>query len=67
VELRVCPQISRSNGIGAATYTVRAWVSFDGWAETFSGPFQTQVFDLSGNVLDTLTGRVNAVRIVLEP
>jgi len=55
------------DGTVAATYKVRAWVSLDPSTNAFNGPFQTQVFDLSGNVVDTLTGRVNAVRIAVEP
>jgi len=54
-------------GTVAATYKVRASVSLDASGNVFAGPFQTQIFDLAGNVLDTLTGTVNAVRITLEP
>jgi len=55
------------DGTVATSYKVRARVSLDASTNAFSGPFQTQIFDLSGNVLDTLTGRVNAVRITSEP
>jgi hypothetical protein len=55
------------DGTVATSYKVRARVSLDASTKAFSGPFQTQIFDLSGNVLDTLTGRVNAVRITSEP
>ena len=47
----------------AVSYTVKASVSMDASANAFAGPFQTQLFDLAGNVVDTLTGRVKAVRI----
>ena len=55
------------DGTVATSYKVRARVSLDASTNAFSGPFQTQIFDLSGNVLDTLTGTVNAVRITSEP
>ena len=51
------------DGTVAASYQVRATVSLDPSTSTFGGPFETQIFDLSNNVLDTLTGTVSAVRI----
>jgi len=64
-------------GIRAVTYVssqevterrkVRATGSLDPSTNTFGGPFETQIFDLSNNVLDTLTGTVSAVRIPSEP
>jgi hypothetical protein len=55
------------DGTVAASYKVRATVSLDPATNTFGGPFETQIFDLSNNVLDTLTGTVHAVRITSEP
>ena len=55
------------NGTVASSYKVRAVVSLDTSTSAFSGPFQTQVLDLQGNLLATFTGRVSGVRIVLEP
>jgi len=55
------------DGTVATSYKVRARASLDASTGAFTGPFQTQILDLSGNVLDTLTGRVNAVRITSEP
>jgi hypothetical protein len=52
-----------ANGIVMASYKVRATLTLNPNANGFSGPFQTQLLDLSGNVLDTLTGRVDGVRI----
>jgi hypothetical protein len=56
-----------ADGTVAASYKVRAWASLNNTANAFTGPFQTQIFDLSGNVLDTLTGTVSGIRIVVEP
>lgn len=55
------------DGTVAASYKVRATVSLDPSTNTFGGPFETQIFDLSNNILDTLTGRVSAVRVSSEP
>ena len=55
------------DGTVAASYKVRATVSLDPVTNTFGGPFETQIFDLSNNVLDTLTGTVSAVRITSQP
>ena len=55
------------DGTVAASYKVRATVSLDTSTNTFGGPFETQIVDLSNNVLDTLTGRVLGVRILSEP
>src|SRR5262245_26210108 len=55
------------DGTVAASYKVRATVSLGPTGDTFAGPFQTQILDLTGNVLDTFTGVVKGVRIVVEP
>jgi hypothetical protein len=52
-------------GTVTSSYRVRAMVSLDTLSNAFQGPFETQIFDLQGNVLATLTGRVSAVRIAL--
>jgi hypothetical protein len=55
------------DGTVAATYKVRAWVALNPSADTFSGPFTTEFFDLAGNLLGTVTGTVSAARIVVDP
>jgi hypothetical protein len=55
------------DGTVATSYKVRATLSVGATGDTFAGPFQTQIFDLAGHLLDTLTGRVSGVRIVVEP
>jgi hypothetical protein len=55
-----------AGGTVASTYKVRSSVSL-GSANTFSGPFTTDFFDLQGHLLGTVTGTVSAVRIPVEP
>ena len=55
------------DGTVATTYKVRAWASLGPTGDTFTGPFTTQFFGLTGNLLGTVTGTVSAVRIVVEP
>lgn len=56
-----------ADGTVASTYKVRASVSLGPTANSFSGPFTTEFFDLGGNLLASVTGTVSGVRIPAEP
>jgi hypothetical protein len=55
------------DGTVVSTYKVRARVSLGPMGDTFTGPFTTEFFDLTGNPLGTVTGTVSGARIVVEP
>jgi hypothetical protein len=55
------------DGTVVSTYKVRARVSLGASGDTFTGPFTTEFFDLSGNLLGAVTGTVSGARIVVEP
>lgn len=59
----------RANGQGEplGTITVRAAITLDAGAETFSGAFVLTVADPAGNPLATSAGTIAATRIVAEP
>jgi hypothetical protein len=62
----------RGNSFNAAgtvetSYEVRATVSLGNSNNVFAGPFQTRIFDLGGNVIQTFTGSVNGLRIGITP
>ena len=50
-----------------ATYKVRATVRLSEDAQTFSGPFLTEVFALDGTLLAAVTGTVTSRRVGVEP
>jgi hypothetical protein len=49
------------------TYKVRANLNLGNYAQEFSGPFKTEIFDLNGNLQFTVDGTVTGKRIVVEP
>jgi hypothetical protein len=49
------------------TYKVRANITLSSDAQQFTGPFKTEIFDLDGNLIFTVTGTVTAKRVVVEP
>jgi hypothetical protein len=51
----------------AGTYKVRATVGLSHDKQTFSGPFQTDIFALNGTLLFSATGTVTGQRIGIEP
>ena len=55
------------DGTVVSTYKVRAWVSLGPTGDAFTGSFTTEFFELTGNLLGTVTGTLSAVRIVVEP
>ena len=52
---------------GPAWFTVRSTITLNDAADEFTGPFQTDFYDLSGNRLFSVTGTVLAQRLQLEP
>jgi hypothetical protein len=50
-----------------STYKVRATVTLSHDRQTFSGPFQTDIFALDGTLLFSATGTVTSHRIGIEP
>jgi hypothetical protein len=48
------------------SYKVRAKVSIGNDSQEFIGPFQTDMFDLDGNLIFTVTGTVTGRRVVVE-
>ena len=59
--------LAAPGGAANGTYKVRANVSLSNDSQQYSGPFQTDIFDLNGNVVLTVTGTVTAKRVVVEP
>ena len=55
------------DGTVVSTYKVRASVSLGPTGDAFTGPFTTEFFELTGNLLGTVTGTVSAARIMVEP
>jgi hypothetical protein len=54
-------------GASSGTYKVRARVHLSDNSNEFNGPFTTDIFDLNGNVIFTVSGTVTGKRIVVEP
>ncbi len=59
--------ITGTPGASSGTYKVRASVHLSDNSSEFNGPFQTDIFDLAGNVVFTVTGTVTGQRIGVEP
>ena len=59
--------LAAPGGTANGTYKVRASVSLSNDSQEFSGPFQTDIFDLNGNLVLTVKGTVTAKRVVVEP
>lgn len=55
------------DGTVVSTYKVRASVSLGPTGDAFTGPFTTEFFELTGNLLGTVTGTVSAARLMVEP
>ena len=53
-------------GAALGTVKVRAVIQLDKQTDTFSGPFQTDVF-IGGNLVQSFCGTVQARRIAVEP
>ena len=56
-----------ADGTVESSYKVNATLSVGPSGDTLSGTFQTTIFDLQGHVLETFTGTLTGVRIVVEP
>lgn len=54
-----------SGGVALGTVKVRAEITLDSQTDTFSGPFQTDVF-IGGTLVQTICGTVQAKRISVE-
>jgi len=54
-------------GANNGTYKVRARVHLSDSSNEFNGPFTTEIFDLNGNVIFTVSGTVTGKRILVEP
>ena len=55
-----------SGGVPLGRLKVRAIMQLDQQTDTFSGPFQTDVF-IGGDLVQTICGTVQATRISVEP
>ncbi len=54
-----------NQGTALGTVKVRAVIQLDGSTNTFSGPFQTDVF-IGGNLVQSICGTVEGKRIIVE-
>jgi len=54
-------------GASSGSYKVRASVRLSDNSNEFNGPFTTDIFDLNGNVIFTVSGTITGKRIEVEP